>query len=68
MAWRFGFIKWEDISDQPPPDEYNIDKLDNIDIPQVVWWDKTHPKCKIGQDYINNKQNHFLEMKITLLI
>ena len=59
LALRFGSIKWEDISDQPPPDEYNINKLDNIDITQVVWWDETHPKCKIGQDYINNKKISF---------
>ena len=31
----------------------------NIDITQVVWWDETHPKCKIGQDYINNKNVSF---------
>ena len=48
LAIRFGSIKWSDISTEPPPDYYDISHIGQIHKDQVVWWDETHPKCKIG--------------------
>ena len=48
LAIRFGTIKWSEISTESPPQYYDISHIGDIHKHQVVWWDETHPKCKIG--------------------
>ena len=56
---RFGKFDWDTMKDGEPPDYFNIEKLTKLVLCQIVYWDETHMKVKIGTSTEVKKQTMF---------
>ena len=51
LLLQFQTISWNEISHNPPPEYFDIQQLGTLDLTQIIWFDETHPKFKLGYSF-----------------